>query len=59
MSRQLIWQKGKGFEGWICSDCGWLYPNPSFEDREKDHLRIVKEKFDAHDCAKHPRKPSN
>jgi hypothetical protein len=57
--RNLLWRKEKAFEGFVCSDCGWLSPNPklsSAPDVEALKLEIQAE-FDQHDCAKHPRKP--
>jgi len=55
--RKLVWRKENGFEGWACSNCGWIYSNPSLESADKEHREIVKEKFTEHRCAKYPRKP--
>lgn len=57
--RKMRWSKEKAFEGFACSECGWLSPNPrlDFEKRSKEGLlKKIKADFDAHDCSKYPRK---
>lgn len=56
MKRKLVWRMERAFEGWGCSKCGWVYPNPSFEAKDKEHLQLVREKFEKHECVKNPRK---
>lgn len=53
--RRLEWRRENTFEGWACSECGWVYPNPSLERATKDHDRLMKQKFDEHVCSEHPR----
>jgi hypothetical protein len=57
--RKLEWRDEKAFSGWACSSCGWIYPNPSLEDAAKEHHQLVQQKFDEHQCDKHPTHPRN
>jgi len=52
--RKLVWRKEPAFEGWACSACKWLRPNPRLVDASKTPAQDVKDAFDAHTCAKHP-----
>ena len=63
--REMISTKERGFEGWRCSECGWVYANPSVlgialplitKMGETEKLRRkVQTSFDEHDCAQHPK----
>ena len=63
--REMMWTKERGFEGWRCSECGWVYPNPSVlgidlplmtKTEEAENLRRkVRTSFDEHDCAQYPK----
>lgn len=57
--RELVWRKKGSFEGWACTACGWLRPNPRLIGNTKIPSRDVGEAFDAHVCAKHsgPKQP--
>jgi hypothetical protein len=60
--RKLEWKKETAFEGWACSDCGWIFPNPV---ARADHPtresidREAREQFDEHVCKEHPRNTSD
>ena len=63
--REMIWTKERGFEGWRCSECGWVYRNPSglgidlammTRMEEIENLRRkVQTSFDEHGCAQYPK----
>ena len=53
--RELVWRKEESFEGWACTVCGWVRPNPRLIGKTQTPSREVGEAFDAHICAKHPR----
>ena len=63
--REMISTKERGFEGWRCSECGWVYSNPSVlgidlplitKMGETVNLRRkVQTSFDEHDCAQYPK----
>jgi len=58
--RKKKWSKEKTFEGFTCSECGWLSPNPTMDGKErskKELLEKIEADFAAHDCSKYPRKP--
>jgi len=58
--REMVWADEVAFHGVSCSDCGWLVPQPSMDAQnrsEEEWKKEIKRRFDAHDCAKHPRKP--
>jgi rubredoxin len=55
MKREFVFRKEEAFEGWACSNCGWVYPNPSLGLRSKEHAEFVQEKFEAHECAEYPK----
>jgi hypothetical protein len=66
--RNMVWSKEKAFQGWTCSDCGWLYPNPNAigvdlpptTDAEGGKLyeSQAMKVFEAHDCHEHPKRGS-
>jgi len=58
MERALVRRNEKAFVGWACSNCGWVYPNPSMEDPSKEHHAIVKNAFDKHKCEECPKPKS-
>ncbi len=63
--REMISAKERGFEGWRCSECGWVYANPSVLEialplitkmGETEKLRgKVQTSFVGHDCAQYPK----
>ena len=53
--RRIEWRHEVGFKGWTCSDCGWIYSNPSLEPETTDHERLVRQQFEKHVCSEHPR----
>jgi hypothetical protein len=55
MKRKLDWRNDKGFEGWTCSNCGWLYPDLRLQVDKKEHSKIIRGKFDAHIYARYPK----
>jgi hypothetical protein len=52
--RKLVWTKKSSFEGWACSACAWLRPNPILATGSKTPAQDVQDAFDAHVCANHP-----
>jgi hypothetical protein len=65
--RKMEWVKEKTFEGWTCSECGWLFPNPRLHvtDSKADESQILEElnqlardSFERHICNVHPKTPS-
>jgi len=56
--RDMRWSEEKAFEGFTCSDCGWLFPNPKRSDApDVDAFQAeTQAAFDSHVCAKYPRK---
>jgi hypothetical protein len=52
--RELVWRKEGSFEGWKCTACGWLRPNPHLIAKNQISSLEVGEAFDAHQCAKFP-----
>ena len=61
MSRKLVWAESQNFQGWACSECGWVF-NPlgplvgESIDEMKMHYELQCDKeFTSHVCAKHPR----
>ncbi len=54
MKRELIWRKEDGFRGWVCSMCGWLYPNPNMGSPDAEHEKLVQLAFEEHRCEDYP-----
>ena len=57
--RKLLWRKEVAFGGFLCSECGWFFPNPKGSDAPdfvalRAEVQLV---FDLHNCAKNPRPP--
>jgi hypothetical protein len=61
MQRQMVWIEEARFEGWGCSDCGWLF-NPSgapagnsLEEMKRNFELQRDKEFQSHLCIEHPR----
>ena len=57
MERKLAWKDEKKFMGWACSNCGWVYPNPTREELKGPHDQFVKAAFEVHACQNFRKKP--
>lgn len=59
--KQMVWSKEKSFEGFTCTDCGWLFPNPRLDfdpvQNEQELRNRAQKEFDSHECAKYPKTP--
>ena len=64
MNRRIIWRDETAFSGWVCSNCGWLFPNPApigvdmgpldeSQAKEIYESKAIQE-FSRHVCAEHP-----
>lgn len=64
MARELVWVEKQRFHGWACSACGWEFKSSApFTGTTIDEMKRVyegqrDEKFKAHVCAKHPKRPA-
>jgi hypothetical protein len=68
VNRKMIWRDETAFSGWVCSNCGWLFPNPApigvdmppMDESQAKEIYESKamEEFSRHDCAKHPLRSS-
>ncbi len=56
MAKELVFAKDKNFTGWKCKGCGWAKPIGRFSESGDPVPADVRADFDAHDCAKYPRK---
>ncbi|MGB8476417.1 MAG: hypothetical protein WCE61_20240 [Candidatus Acidiferrum sp.] len=63
--RKLIWVEGSDFQGWVCSQCAWVF-NPkgplvgeSIEEMKEQYERQRDKEFVSHICAEHPRTTEN
>lgn len=63
--RKLTWVEGKNFQGWGCSECGWMF-NPlgpvvgeSIDEMKLHYGKQRDKEFKCHDCAEFPRAPKN
>lgn len=65
MRRKLVWIEEKGFWGWGCSECEWVFRplgpllGESLEDMKKHYAEERDKEFASHVCAKHPRATKN
>ena len=59
-ARSMIWVRDYGFQGWVCSQCGWSYTFPALlsdPDAKAAYDRLAAGKFRGHDCANNPGRP--
>lgn len=61
MRRELEWVKISDFQGWACSQCGWLF-DPSdaidgntIEEMKQNYERERDRAFASHFCQEHPK----
>ena len=65
MRRKLLWAERPNFQGWVCSECAWVYKplGPLVGDtidEMKMHYEQERDKeFAAHVCVEHPRATKN
>jgi hypothetical protein len=61
MRRKLIWAESKNFQGWACSECGWVFNSSgplvgeSIDEMKIDYEHQRDREFTSHVCAEHPR----
>jgi hypothetical protein len=61
MRRKLVWAESQNFQGWACSECGWIFSplgplvGESIDDMKKHYERQRDKEFISHVCAEHPR----
>ena len=60
MRRELVWIERKGFWGWGCSGCAWVF-NPSgiltgnsLDEMKRNYEQQRDKDFAAHLCTEHP-----
>jgi|HubBroStandDraft_2_1064218.scaffolds.fasta_scaffold451234_1 hypothetical protein len=59
-SRKLVWVDKRGFVGWGCSECAWVFNLPvlpsgkSLEEMKRTFEMQLSEEFASHACAKRP-----
>jgi rubredoxin len=64
MARELIWVEKERFQGWVCSACGWEFQSSgppigkTIDEMKRNYERRRDEEFNAHVCAKHPKRPA-
>jgi hypothetical protein len=56
MTRELIFVQDSKFVGWACKNCGWVKPLGRFVASGDPIPADVQADFNAHDCAKFPRR---
>lgn len=56
MAKELVFAKDSKFVGWACKNCGWVKPLGRFVAAGDPIPPDVQADFDAHDCAKYPRR---
>jgi hypothetical protein len=65
MSRKLGWTERPNFQGWVCTECAWVFNPPSSIignsiDEMKTNFGQQRDKeFASHVCAEHPRTTKN
>jgi hypothetical protein len=61
MPRKLVWFESQRFQGFGCSECGWVFkPSGEVVGESLDEMKRKYEterdtEFAAHVCAKHPK----
>ena len=64
-SRKLMRVESQNFQGWVCSECAWVFnplgpPAGQSIEEMKTHYKEQRDKeFDSHLCEKYPRAPRN
>jgi hypothetical protein len=59
MSRKLLWIEKHDFEGWGCSECGWVFSisgsptGKTLEEMERNYILQRDKDFASHVCAEH------
>ena len=65
MRRKLVWVERMNFQGWVCTECAWVFkPSGSIVDESIDEMKMHYEQqrdkeFASHICAEHPRATRN
>jgi len=60
MRRKLVWVERMNFQGWICTECAWVFnPSGSIVDESIDEMKMHYEQqrdkeFASHVCAEPP-----
>ena len=61
MPRELVWIKRHNFEGFVCSECEWVFKSTSalvgktFDQMKETYEAERDKEFAAHACSKFPR----
>ena len=59
--RKLVWAERQNFQGWACSECGWVFHalgplvGNSIDEMKMHYERQRDKGFSSHVCAEHPR----
>jgi len=56
MARELVTGIEEDSIGWRCSECGWFRLLAGFAQGDYKLFPEVTREFEAHDCARYPRK---
>jgi hypothetical protein len=65
MRRKLVWTESLSFQGWVCSECAWVFNSSwplvgkSIEEMKTSFGQERDKKFASHVCAEHPRAAKN
>jgi len=64
VARELVWVEKERFHGWACSMCAWEFKTSgplsgdTIDKMKRNYERQRDEEFNAHVCAKHPKRPA-
>jgi len=64
VARELVWVEKERFHGWACSMCAWEFKTSgpligdTIDEMKRNYERQRDEEFNAHVCAKHPKRPA-
>jgi len=56
MAKELAFVRNNKLVGWVCKNCGWAQPLGRFIKEGDPIPSDVQSEFNAHDCAKYPRR---